>query len=182
MRDPYHHTNITRPWKEGHYNGFHRGHCGYTGTIQNRAFARGHVPRPERCMVCHTTEGTIIAHLEDYLAPFDYLPVCYPCHKAIHVRFDRPDVFLHYRDRIAKGWKPPVYQEYNWRLWNRTIRDVLPTHWPLTLTANPGDTTLYDLLPLEYPARVLDVLNISTGAEHLPGQHIHTVAQTLTLL
>lgn len=75
------------------YNGFTPAERAVGGMIQERAFRSGVVPRPTKCSACGAT-NRIIAHLEDYARPLDaIIPLCNPCHYAVHARFTKPSSF-----------------------------------------------------------------------------------------
>jgi len=82
-----------KPWQIP-YNGWTwRERCA-TIPIQEEAFRSGKIARPTLCSICgfvgigkHDGRWQIIAHVERYDLPLELLPVCRPCHAALHGRF-----------------------------------------------------------------------------------------------
>lgn len=123
-------------------------------------------------MVCRQSEGDLVPHLEDYDRPFDYLPLCYPCHTTLHGRYKRPWHFDTWIERLREGFQPIPFSSWDWHEFRRTYLQVEPWAWPSD-TFQPGgaDLTLYELLPREYTDFVPEPFRLDT-ADPLPGQYV----------
>lgn len=91
------------------YNGFSGAERERAGRVQTAAVRDGRLTLPPTCIACGCTPkpGGIIAHLEDYTRPLDaVIPVCRPCHHAIHTRFSRYAPFADRRDAAREGRLP----------------------------------------------------------------------------
>jgi hypothetical protein len=152
------------------YNGFDWDYRKKSIPVQKAALSAGIIPPPSRCITCHQTNGYLVMHCEDYDAPLNYIPLCYPCHKALHDRFKRPKQWGKYYEAVKKGFRPIVFKSYDWRLYHRAYLDQPVGNWPGSWTDEPGDMIFFDALSMEELSYVPEHLRVSKGAPHLPGQ------------
>ena len=71
------------------YNGFSPRQRMAIIPLIDAAVASGALPPPKMCALCGTKAGKIGWHTEDYRKPLSSIPICGPCHSAIHLRFWR---------------------------------------------------------------------------------------------
>ena len=76
------------------YNGFSPKERLAIIPLIDAAVAAGDLPAPSACAICGTASGKIGWHTEDYRKPLSSIPICGPCHSAIHLRFWRKQMLL----------------------------------------------------------------------------------------
>ena len=94
-------AGATRPKSDmGWYNGWSSEERLATLPIQKAAIASGELARPTRCSIClcqgnrdWKADDAVWLHHERYDRPLEAYPVCRRCHRALHRRFEEPDLW-----------------------------------------------------------------------------------------
>lgn len=157
---------------DGAYNGFHVKYRMSQSARVNSAIKRGLVERPEKCLTCCQTEGIIMGHQEDYDFPYAYFPVCYVCHRMIHQRFKRPELYLRYRAALRLGYRSEPFTFYGWRLWNSRFKNEDWETWTGSWGNELGDQTLLRMLPMQDFQTIPDGLRCSQGDGLIVSQYV----------
>ena len=71
--------------------------------------APAHITRPPCSMCGDPAPKRMWSHAEDYSEPFNWnppasFPVCDPCHKRLHIRFNRDEMWRAYLKCLRRGW------------------------------------------------------------------------------
>ncbi|MBA3875602.1 MAG: hypothetical protein C0498_01475 [Anaerolinea sp.] len=124
---------------------------GFTGDQRMRAYnwlkreyVAGRRARPVRCQACGQTAGQIMAHSEDYSAPYGphigAFELCFRCHMVIHCRFSGARTFWRYVEWLEAGWTvAPAWKGFadvRQMLWHP---DAPPPPGSLQHSVPPGD-------------------------------------------
>lgn len=112
----------------GTYNGHSGAKREKVQRLVTAKWATGEWPRPERCVACGQTAGTIHGHHEDYDQPREYVPLCITCHLLVHCRFRNAGVWEEYRARVRRGWRAPALDQRS--AFGALQRTILRGEWP----------------------------------------------------
>lgn len=90
------HSGKLPPWATP-YNGYSWAERMAVVPIQQAALRRGEIEQLRKCAICGYEPSAhpgqqrrMIMHTERYDRPLDYIPLCQPCHSALHARFRDP--------------------------------------------------------------------------------------------
>lgn len=89
------------------YNGFTAEERIFTDRVMILLRRKKLLPQPDRCELC-LSRTRIGYHGENYYDPFAVIQVCFPCHMAIHRRFQFPDYWDRFSSKlgISSNWLP----------------------------------------------------------------------------
>ena len=134
--------------------------------------------KPNQCYGCGITRdkdnAVIQQHSEEYgPLPEDYIascvPLCFRCHFLVHTRFEVPNKWLRYLNRVAAGkLQPPL--PYDWRAGNVMLKQGdIEEVYPWVETPNG----YLSGLPLEAYSGPMKMVTVMIDGEEEPDPRIY---------
>jgi hypothetical protein len=108
------------------YNGFSPAERQKAFDWLKKEYAAGRRSKPTVCDACGQEHGLIMAHSEDYGAPYgDNIGewgLCFRCHMMVHCRFGNWSAWDRYKANVFGGWQYEAVYKFNFDEINYQLR------------------------------------------------------------